>query len=63
MAAPQAKTLAVNNSATGNGYYYNLQRDSSDWYKRATTNADGRLRLMVTSHNAQAGRLSTTMTD
>ena len=50
----QAKTLAVNNSATGQiGYYYNLQRDSSDWYK-VTTNADGRLRLTVTSHNAQA---------
>jgi hypothetical protein len=44
----QAITLPLNGSKTGHaGYYYNNQRDSSDWYK-ITTNADGRLRLSLT---------------
>ncbi|MEP7319486.1 MAG: hypothetical protein ABI921_12120, partial [Panacibacter sp.] len=51
-----AKTLNLNSSTTGHvNYYYNLQRDSSDWYK-VTTNADGRLRLTLTSGNGQTVR-------
>ena len=33
-------------------YYYNNHRDSVDWYK-VITNADGRLRLTMTSANGQ----------
>ena len=44
----QAKVLPLNNSKTGHvGYYYNLVRDTADWYK-ITTNADGLLRLTLT---------------
>lgn len=47
----QAVTLAQNNSLTGHvGYYYNLKRDTVDWYK-VTTNADGQLDLKLTSGN------------
>lgn len=49
----QAKVLPLNNSKTGHvNYYYNNVKDSSDWYK-VTTNADGRLRLTMTSANGQ----------
>jgi len=48
-----ALTLPLNSSTTGHiNYYYNLHRDSADWYK-VTTNADGRLRLRLTSGNGQ----------
>ena len=51
--AAQALTLGLNSSATGHiNYYYNNLRDSADWYK-VTTNADGRLRLTITSNNGQ----------
>ncbi|HYK45941.1 MAG TPA: PPC domain-containing protein, partial [Parafilimonas sp.] len=49
----QAITLALNNSTTGHaGYYYNLHRDTSDWYK-LTTNADGRIQLSLTPANGK----------
>lgn len=49
----QAKTLPVNGSKTGHiGYYYNLARDSADWYKVAPT-ADGQLTLTLTPANGQ----------
>ncbi|MEP6468022.1 MAG: T9SS type A sorting domain-containing protein, partial [Parafilimonas sp.] len=49
----QALTLPLNGNAKGHiGYYYNNHRDSVDWYK-VTTNADGRLRLTMTSANGQ----------
>lgn len=49
----QAKVLPLNGSKTGHvNYYYNLQRDSVDWYK-VTTNADGLLRITATSGNGQ----------
>ncbi|CAN5744991.1 hypothetical protein BH10BAC2_BH10BAC2_43870 [soil metagenome] len=49
----QAKVLNLNNSKTGHiNYYYNNVKDTFDWYK-VTTNADGRLRLTVTSANGQ----------
>lgn len=48
-----AKVLPLNGSKTGHvGYYYNLVRDSSDWYK-VTTTADGGISLTITSHNSQ----------
>ncbi len=48
-----ALTLPLNGSATGHiDYYYNHHRDSADWYK-VTTNADGLLRLTLTSYNGQ----------
>ncbi|HRI19635.1 MAG TPA: pre-peptidase C-terminal domain-containing protein [Panacibacter sp.] len=48
-----AKTLPLNNSRTGHiNYYYNNIKDSFDWYK-VTTNADGRLRLTMTSANGK----------
>lgn len=44
---PIANTLAVNDSTTGNiGYYYNLDRDSSDWYQ-ITTLEDGPLYIYL----------------
>ncbi len=47
----QANVLALNGSTTGHvNYYYNNHRDSVDWYK-VTTNADGLLRLTLTSLN------------
>ena len=49
----QALTLSLNGSKTGHvGYYYNLQRDTADWYK-VTTNADGLLRVTATPSNGQ----------
>ncbi|QEC67046.1 T9SS type A sorting domain-containing protein [Panacibacter ginsenosidivorans] len=49
----QAKVLNLNASKTGHiDYYYNNIRDTFDWYK-VTTNADGRLRLTMTSANGQ----------
>ncbi|MEO8116344.1 MAG: T9SS type A sorting domain-containing protein, partial [Bacteroidota bacterium] len=47
----QAKVLPLNNSKSGHvGYYYNLVRDTADWYK-ITTNADGLLRLTLNPAN------------
>lgn len=44
-AATQAVTLPLNGLKTGHvEYYYNLKRDTADWYK-VTTNADRWLRL------------------
>ena len=49
----QAKILPVNSSKTGHiGYYYNLVRDSADWYK-VTPTADGLLNLTLTPANGQ----------
>lgn len=49
----QALTLPLNGSVTGHSnYYYNNVKDTADWYK-VTTNADGRLRLTMTSANGQ----------
>ncbi len=49
----QALTLQLNGSTTGHiDYYYKNHRDSVDWYK-VITNADGRLRLTMTSANGQ----------
>ncbi|MEO8710927.1 MAG: pre-peptidase C-terminal domain-containing protein [Parafilimonas sp.] len=49
----QAKILPLNSSKTGHiDYYFNNHRDSTDWYK-VTTNADGRLRLTMSSANGQ----------
>lgn len=48
-----AKVLPLNGSKTGHiNYYYNNTKDTYDWYK-VTTNADGRLRLTMTSANGQ----------
>lgn len=48
-----AATLPLNGKKTGHiNYYYNNHKDSVDWYK-VTTNADGRLRLTMTSGNGQ----------
>ncbi len=42
-----AIVLPLNGSKTGHvGYYYNNQRDTTDWYK-VTTNADGLLRVYL----------------
>lgn len=47
----QAKVLPLNGSKTGHiNYLYNSVRDTLDWYE-VTTNADGRLRLTVSSAN------------
>ena len=44
-----AVAISQNGSSTGHlGYYYNLQRDTTDWYK-VTTNADGLLRVYVST--------------
>lgn len=49
----QALTLSLNSTVTGHtNYYYNKVKDSVDWYK-ITTNADGRIRLKMTSGNGQ----------
>ncbi|MFZ1800129.1 MAG: T9SS type A sorting domain-containing protein [Chitinophagaceae bacterium] len=51
--AAQAKVIPLNNKTTGHiNYYYDNKRDTFDWYK-VTTNADGRLRLTMTSGNGQ----------
>jgi hypothetical protein len=53
--AAQADTLPLNNTTTGHiGYYYNNQRDTTDWYK-VTTNADGELNLYLTSPDGVNG--------
>ena len=47
----QAITLPLNETKEGHvGYYYNLKRDSADWYK-LTTNTDGYLKFKFTSVN------------
>ncbi len=44
---PIANTLALNDSTTGNiGYYYDLERDSTDWYQ-LTTVEDGPLYIYL----------------
>jgi Secretion system C-terminal sorting domain/Fibronectin type III domain len=49
----QAEKLNLNSTTTGHvGYYYNLVRDTNDWYK-VTTNADGYLRLKLTPNSGQ----------
>jgi len=49
----QSKVLPLNGQETGHtGYYYNNQRDTSDWYK-ITTNDDGLLRLSLTPANGR----------
>ena len=49
----QALVLPLNGNKTGHiGYYYNNVRDSIDWYK-VTTNADGLLKLQLTSYNGK----------
>ena len=53
----QAKVLALNSNITGHiGYYYNLKRDTADWYK-ITTNADGLLRLTLQPANGTTTRI------
>ncbi len=48
-----AVTLPQNGSKTGHiNYYYNLLRDSEDWYK-LTTNQDGMISVTITSQNGQ----------
>lgn len=55
--AAQAKVLALNKSTTGHaGYYYNLKRDTADWFK-ITTNANGRLRLTLQPGNGKTMRI------
>jgi hypothetical protein len=52
-----SKILPLNGNTTGHaGYYYNLKRDTSDWYK-VTTNADGLLRLTLVPANGIAVRI------
>lgn len=49
----QAKSFPLNGSRTGHiNYYYNLVRDSADWYK-ITTTGDGNLDITLTSNNGQ----------
>ncbi|HRH49494.1 MAG TPA: pre-peptidase C-terminal domain-containing protein, partial [Panacibacter sp.] len=49
----QAKVFPLGGSRTGHvNYYYNLVRDSEDWYK-ITTTGDGKLDITVTSNNGQ----------
>ncbi len=49
----QAKVLPLNGSKTGHvNYYYNLKRDSVDWYK-VTIPQDGKLTLKLTSGNGK----------
>ena len=49
----QAEVLSLDGSVTGhNNYYYNGFRDTVDYYK-VTTNADGDLRIRMTSNNGQ----------
>ena len=48
-----ALTLPVNGSATGHtNYYYNLKKDSADWYKLTTTK-DGMITINIQSYNSQ----------
>jgi len=49
----QADVLPLDGSVTGhNNYYYNGYRDTVDYYK-VTTDADGDLRIRMTSNNGQ----------
>ena len=49
----QAIVLPLNGSRTGHtNYYFNLLRDTQDWY-RLTTTADGLISFTITSHNGQ----------
>lgn len=53
----QATVLPLNASKTGHvGYYYNLKRDTADWYK-ITTNAEGLLRVTATPANGETIRI------
>jgi hypothetical protein len=53
----QASVLPQDASKTGHvGYYYNLERDTADWYK-VTTNADGMLRVSATPANGSIIRV------
>lgn len=48
-----ALPIGIGETKTGHvGYYYNLNRDTIDWYK-VTTTADGQLNLTLTSGNSQ----------
>src|SRR6185437_2500022 len=50
----QAETLTLNDSIQGHvGYYYDIHRDTADWYK-LTINADGLLRLKLNIANNTA---------
>lgn len=49
-----ARTLALNSQTTGHiGYYYNVHRDTTDWYK-VTTTGDGLIKLGITSATGNA---------
>jgi len=49
----QAINFSLNSTVTGHiGYYYNLKRDTIDWYKLVTTQ-DGMIGLSFTSNNGQ----------
>ncbi len=53
-AKSSAVVLPLNGSQTGHvGYYYNKQRDTTDWYK-VTTTADGLLRVYLTTARGSA---------
>ena len=56
-----ALVLPQNNSTTGHvGYYYNNNRDTTDWYK-VTTTADGLLRVYLATDSA--GKYSNSSTN
>lgn len=49
----QARVLAPNTTVTGHtNYYYNLKKDTTDWYSLTTT-ADGMITINIQSHNGQ----------
>ncbi len=51
--------LPLNGTKTGHvGYYYNNQRDTTDWYK-VTTNADGLLKLDLTTARGNSVSVNT----
>ena len=53
----QAAAFSLNSTKTGHiNYYYNLLRDSADWYK-ITTTLDGMIGLTITSGNGQYVRV------
>jgi hypothetical protein len=58
----QAETLPLNATVTGHiGYYYNNQRDSSDWYA-VTTNQDGMLQMILTNNTPSSENYYVNMT-
>src|ERR1017187_9717998 len=58
--ASTAAVLPPNSTQKGNvGYYYNNQRDTTDWYK-VTTTADGLLRVYLTTDSASIYSTTTT---